>query len=347
VASFTHQILQRVQGEPDYHTIHTIQKLLHANARAIDTHLREEDLGHLGIIVSYAAYAIIAPAGEHGRTLWTNPTAPGLASPALDRGTAAQLSAARKSWEEAVLTFRTFNTVQQALKKQIITVFEPMYLDILNEAVVGFANIMAREMLDHLFLTYGNICTRYGTLQPVETLFKQIQDCADFYDAGCVETVHPQQINVGYTNIFATGNFMSACCRWNEKKTEDNTWANFKAHFAAAHRQHKQMQGESAANSGYHASTATVGQTEDQMAQATIGALANLAADRVVVATLTEENSRLARQLEERSNELKEIKSLLKKERANRKGQRVLNPYPDKYCWNHGYKVANSHTIKS
>jgi hypothetical protein len=37
-----------------------------------------------------------------------------------------------------------FNTVQQALKKQIITIFEPMYLDILNEDMVGFANITAQ-----------------------------------------------------------------------------------------------------------------------------------------------------------------------------------------------------------
>jgi hypothetical protein len=49
-------------------------------------------------------------------------------------------------------------------------------------------------------------------------------------------------INVGYANIFATGNFTSACHRWNEKDTGDKTWANFKVHFAVAHRQHKQMQ---------------------------------------------------------------------------------------------------------
>jgi phage tail tape-measure protein len=51
----------------------------------------------------------------------------------MDQGTAAQISAARYVWEEAVLTFRTFNNVQQDLKKQIITVFEAMYLDILND----------------------------------------------------------------------------------------------------------------------------------------------------------------------------------------------------------------------
>jgi hypothetical protein len=47
--------------------------------------------------------------------------------------------------------------VQQALKKKIIGVFEPMYLDVLNDNMVGFANISARYMLDHLFSTNGNI----------------------------------------------------------------------------------------------------------------------------------------------------------------------------------------------
>jgi hypothetical protein len=140
---------------------------------------------------------------------------------------------------------------------------------------------------------------------------------------------------VGYAKIFSTGNFMSACRRWNENDTANKMWVNFKAHFAAAHRKHKQMQGGSASKSGYHASNAAVEQTEDQMAEATIGALANLATatatDHGVVATLTEANFRLATQLEDRSNELKDINAFLKKERAERKGQRTCNPSPDNY----------------
>jgi hypothetical protein len=85
--------------------------------------------------------------------------------------------------------------------------------------------------------------------------------------------------------------------------------------------------------------------------QDTIGALANLvtstAADRGVVATLTEVISCLAKKLEYHWKDLKEIKALLKKERADKKGQRTLNPSPDNYCWTHGYKVANSHTSQS
>jgi hypothetical protein len=47
--------------------------------------------------------------------------------------------------------------VEQALKKQIITVFERMYLEILNNDMVGFANTSAREMLEYMFLSYGSI----------------------------------------------------------------------------------------------------------------------------------------------------------------------------------------------
>jgi hypothetical protein len=87
------------------------------------------------------------------------------------------------------------------------------------------------------------------------------------------------------------------------------------------------------------------------MDEATIGALANLAtstaADRGVVATLTEANARLVKQLEDNSNELRELKALIKKEIFEKRVQRSFNPSPNTYCWTHGYKVANTHTSLS
>jgi hypothetical protein len=153
IASFPHPVLPTVQGEPDYQTIHAIQKSLQANSRAIDTHLGGGTLGHLVPIVSDASYAMISPVTDAGPTLWVSPTAPGRA-PANTDGTAAQISAARHIWEEDVQTYRTYTSVQQALKNQIISVFELMYLDVLNDNMVGFANISARDMLDHLLGAY-------------------------------------------------------------------------------------------------------------------------------------------------------------------------------------------------
>jgi hypothetical protein len=182
------------------------------------------------------------------------PDAPGRAPATID-GTAAQISAARHIWEEDVQTYRTCTSVQQALKKKIISVFEPMYLEISNDNMVGYANISARNMLYHLFETYGNITSvdleinfehirrAWDPQQQVETLFKQIQDCADYLEAGGFPIGPSQQINVGYAKIFATGHFMSACRRWNEKPATEKTWTHFKSHFAAAHRQHTQKRG--------------------------------------------------------------------------------------------------------
>jgi hypothetical protein len=220
-ASFPDHILPTVQSEPDYQTIHAIQKLLQANERAIDTHLGEGALEHLGLVVLDPSYTKVVLAIEAGPTLWIIPTAPGWALSNTDR-TTAKISAARHSWEEAVHTYSTFTSVQQALKKQVITVFEPICVDVLNDDMVGFTNITSRAMLDHPFMAYGNVTAvdleinfehmhrAWDPHQPVESLFKQIQDCADYYEAGGVLIGNPQQINVGYAKVFSTWHFMSA-----------------------------------------------------------------------------------------------------------------------------------------
>jgi hypothetical protein len=95
-------------------------------------------------------------------------------------------------------------------EKQIISVFEPIYLDVLNDNMVGFTNISARDMLDHLFSTYSNITAvdleinfehmrrAWDPQQPVEALSKQIQDCADYSEAGGVLNGYPQQIIMNF-----------------------------------------------------------------------------------------------------------------------------------------------------
>jgi hypothetical protein len=73
-----------------------------------------------------------------------------------------------------------------------------MYLEILNNDMVGFQNITVREIIEHLFLTFVSIIAvdlehnfehmpkTWDPKQPMETLFKKIQDCADFCEAGGV-----------------------------------------------------------------------------------------------------------------------------------------------------------------
>jgi hypothetical protein len=76
--------------------------------------------------------------------------------------------------------------------------------------------------------------------------------------------------------------------------------------------------------------------------------LANLAtstaADRGVVAALTQANSCLVKQLEENASELRELKALLHQERREKRGPRSSTTSASKYCWTHGYKVGKTHT---
>jgi hypothetical protein len=92
-------------------------------------------------------------------------------------------------------------------------------------------------------------------------------------------------------------------------------------------------------------------QNEDQMAEATIGALENLAtataADRGVVAALTQAKSCLAKQLEENSTELRALKALLHQERREKWGPRSFNPSSRNYRWTHGYKVGKTYTSRT
>jgi hypothetical protein len=87
---------------------------------------------------------------------------------------------------------------------------------------------------------------------------------------------------------------------------------------------------------------------KDQMAEATIGALANLAtataADRGVVAALTQANSHLVKQLEKNASELRELKASFHQEQCDRRCQRSFNASASNYCCNYGYKVGKTHT---
>jgi hypothetical protein len=179
--------------------------------------------------------------------------------------------------------------------------------------------------------TYGNITSVNLEIKFEHTrqAWDPQQDCADYWETGGDPINPSHQINSGYAKIFATGHFMSTCRRWNEKPATEKNWTHFKSQFAAAHRQHKQMQGETVANVVFHSANGAMTQIEDYMAEATIGDFANLAtataADIGVVAALTQANSCLVKQLEETASELRELKALFHQERRDKWGPRSFN----------------------
>jgi hypothetical protein len=163
-------------------------------------------------------------------------------------------------------------------------------------------------------LLFENMRKAWDPQQPVDTLFKQIQDCVDFAEDRGAAIGAAQKLSSAYSKIFKSGKFNSACRRWDEKLEADKTWNNFKMHFAAAYRQHRQMQGETIGAESF-TNAAVTQASEDDLAEQALGAFANLATatavDRNMVAQLTKANSRLAKQLEDNATSIKEVKLLI------------------------------------
>jgi hypothetical protein len=108
MGSFPCPVLPTVQSESDYQTIHATRKFLQANSRAIDTDLGGGKLGHLGLIISDASYAMIAPTTAAVPTLWTSPQAPGGPQPT-------QMEQRPKSAPLATFGKRTFKLTERAV----------------------------------------------------------------------------------------------------------------------------------------------------------------------------------------------------------------------------------------
>jgi hypothetical protein len=159
-------------------------------------------------------------------------------------------------------------------------------------------------------------------------------------------------VNVAYTLVFNTGLYPDACRAWQSRAIAANTWAQFKNHFATAHREFC-LTNQTAQQSGFHSANMMIEQGRDESMQETAEAIAQLvtttASDRGTVATLATTNAKLANQLEaahaliaQLKSEVATLKIKIKPVWQGQRPTRTTNN--DSYCWSHGYQVARSHT---
>jgi hypothetical protein len=178
-------------------------------------------------------------------------------------------------------------------------------------------------------------------------------------------------IQTTYNIIVDTGIFQDACKEWRRRDEEDQTWAEFKLHFATAHQEMRESQ-ETAQSAGYH------GANNVQQDDSHMEAYANFAAaDRNSNAQLTSTISTLTAALTEALKANKEIQTdmaamkqqmlQLTNQQRNRQQQGQGNSHSNKssnnkrsnnavterkwfnknYCWSHGYHVHNEHTSET
>jgi hypothetical protein len=356
VDGFSHPTIVPITGMPNYEALSDLNLKLNSNASSVHSDLGNGLLGLLALTVSVVVYNTLS------NTPFVPPINPGPTAVIPAGSTAAQINNLRRLHAEALGRFREYIATGKALKQQLITAIQPMYLRALSHRITGFANVTTRNMLVHLYANYGRLTPAdvqandaamkapYDPNQPIETLFDQIENAIDIADAAAAPYSPEQVVNIAYTLVFGTGMFPEACRDWRRLPIADKTWDRFKTDFATAHQEFRDTQ-LTANQTGYHSANAL---QEEAIAIQTADALANLAtataSDRTTVANLTDTNAKLAIELTSVNAQLIKALAKITELQASNKHNNGKHHPPreyasnENYCWSHGYKVSATHS---
>jgi 23S rRNA G2069 N7-methylase RlmK/C1962 C5-methylase RlmI len=71
--------------------------------------------------------------------------------------TAVQITEANRAHEEVTNAYRTYHSMDQAYKKLIIDTFKDLFLSVLSNETVGYANRASLELITNLLTYYAMI----------------------------------------------------------------------------------------------------------------------------------------------------------------------------------------------
>jgi hypothetical protein len=369
INGFPNPVLPKIDNEPTFEDIQVTTRLLNENAISVPSMAGGGAHGYLEIVMTQVEYAAISASP------WVEPYNPKVI-PIIPTGTnavdAAQIA---RMHDEFRRIYTNRINVDQALKKLILEAYDNMYTLQLEDYLLQYAYRSSLEITMHLKQTNGSInptqlAGSYNKMMapinfqdPIETLFKQIEDCVRYANAGMQPYMEAQYVNIAFLLILNTGAIPDACRYWQRCTQVNQTWAVFRRKFARAQREQHSIS-NTASSAGYH--TANVAEHYGPnflLAYSVfVTAMANLAtatsADRETVATLTKAIATLTDQLKvkgiwDKSQEA-ELKCLLgaqgnatysvstgKSNAYVRKSYKTKN---DNYCWLHGYQVGLAHT---
>jgi hypothetical protein len=250
-----------------------------------------------------------------------------------------------------------------------------MYTSQLEDYLLQYANRSTIEILVHLKQTYGfinptQLAENYNKMaapinfqDPIEKLFKQIEDGVRYANAGMQPYMEAKCVNIAFLLILNTGAIPDACRDWQLHTSVNQTWADFRREFARAQREQRIIS-STASGAGYH--TANVAEYYEAAPMPVnngfVTAMVNLvtvtSADRETVSTLTREISTLTDQLKAKDiwsksqeAEVRHLLSIYGNPRppvlpgpTNTYVRKSYKTNDESYCGSHGYQVGLNHT---
>ena len=245
---FPHPTLTPIAGKPTYAALTKMRAELYANARAIDSNAGGGAHGHLAVIMSDADYLAL------GNTVaFDPPVSPGDAPQIAPNASQATISRDTYQYNRDLAEYRRYLQVQQSLRQQLLGAVQHSFLRELEDATMGFAEVTARQMLEHLFKNFGEIdheeieaararlSIPWNPDEPIEDLFHRIAQVRRL----CQDAGDPMSEATALTltmSMFERANLFRPYCReWHDLTKANKTMERFKRHFRNAAKDHKRM----------------------------------------------------------------------------------------------------------
>ncbi len=351
--------VQAIQGRPNFFTLKALKDDIKDNAGSINSIRGGGDNGHLGAVLSAAAYNRIAPL-----TPYVTPINPGI-NPIFAAGaTPAEIAEAVRQHEEALREWYEYDAMQKALKKQIMGAVDLKFINPLR-GTAGFNRITVRRMLEYLFEKYGTLTNvelnqndkemkkEWNPTDPFETIIMQIDDCIAFAEGAERPYSDEQIMDTAYTIVQKTGLYTQDLREWDRLPAIERDWDPEFKDFMMQRETELLKQNVSSKQAGYQAANALL----QENVNATTEMLANLVTatthDRAALAGLTNTNQQLMTSMKEAQDLIKALKAQVAagttagtsgRNTGSRRGYVKRIPKDEgSYCWSHGFLVVKHH----
>ena len=349
---FPYKHFSLINGKPTYATIKSINDKLSANAASIHSTLSDGRHGLLGLVIPPNIYSTIT------NVAFIRPLNPGPRPILPQNATARATLQARERYEKALTIFKEVEDVDQALKSFLLQSFDEMYYKSLKNMYTGYSAVTTLQILQHLYSAYGRIKANdlkknqeymnqpWDPSNPIENLFKQIEDGNQYASYGNLPFSDSQLVNIGYNIIYDTTALTKACKDWNKLTPPNKTWANFKRHFSEAYSEYEEFDQES--NSNQYAANLERNITEyAAMTQSQAIAIRELQETNAALTTLVQDLTTQISALTSATRSSQQATRPSQQDRSsqqtnqNRRSNQRTGPC-NKYCWTHGYNQTHN-----
>jgi hypothetical protein len=184
--------------------------------------------------------------------------------------TSAQITETNRQYAASLTEHALYQTTNEELKKQIIAAVPTLYLAILSDDEMGFADVACSTMLAHLKATYATITTDdletnrdrltadWSPDNPIEDLWIRIREIQRFAAAGNEPISNTTALRLTLNTLERTGVLTTSIERWREGDETTWTMAAFQSHFTKADKERRRkLTAQAAGYHGAHAATNT------------------------------------------------------------------------------------------